>query len=240
MSRAPSPTGSAPRRDDRVPHRDRARRARSAAPRRPRPCSPCRRRARRARRRRCSSAVREARAAARRRRARATQRRAPAGPGRRASRSRRAGRSPSTSKPSAWRSEPGEVARVVGGVRDGQEAVRRQPVGEEVVEHAAVLVAQHGVLRAAVGDPRDVVGEQALQERLGARARPSRPGPCGRRRTRRRARARPGAPRGCRRTGPASPSPRTARAARRRPTWRSCSGVRFSVSVSRRHRAVGP
>ena len=55
---------------------------------------------------------------------------------------------------------------MVGGVGDRQEAVGRQAVGEEVVEHAAVLAAQHAVLRAADGELRDVVGEQALQELL--------------------------------------------------------------------------
>ena len=60
---------------------------------------------------------------------------------------------------------------MVGRVGDGQVAVGPEAVGEEVVEHAAVLAAQHAVLRAADGDLRDVVGEEALQERLGARAR---------------------------------------------------------------------
>ena len=38
---------------------------------------------------------------------------------------------------------------MVGGVGDRQVAVGAEPVGEEVVEHAAVLAAQHAVLRAA-------------------------------------------------------------------------------------------
>ena len=42
-----------------------------------------------------------------------------------------------------------------------------EPVGEEVVEHAAVVLAEHGVLGAAVGELGDVVGEDPLQERLG-------------------------------------------------------------------------
>ena len=78
--------------------------------------------------------------------------RAPAGPARRASRSPRAGRAPSTSRPVAWRLEPGEVLVVVGRVGDGQIAIGLEPVGEEVVEHAAVLAAQHAVLRAPDAD----------------------------------------------------------------------------------------
>jgi hypothetical protein len=62
--------------------------------------------------------------------------------------------------------QPGEVALVVGGVRDGQEDVA-EAIGEEVVEHAAVVAAEDRVLRAAVGELRDVVGQDALEERLG-------------------------------------------------------------------------
>ncbi len=47
------------------------------------------------------------------------------------------------------RREPFVVALVVGGVRDGQEALA-EAVGEEVVEHPAVLAAEHRVLRSAV------------------------------------------------------------------------------------------
>ena len=65
---------------------------------------------------------------------------------------------------------PRQVALVVGGVGDGQEPVA-VAIGEEVVEHAAVLAAQHRVLRAVDGDLGDVVGEHALQERLGVRPR---------------------------------------------------------------------
>jgi hypothetical protein len=63
---------------------------------------------------------------------------------------------------------------VVGGVRDGEEAVagRAEPVGEQVVEHAAVLAREDGVLRAVRGQFRDVVGEDALKK--GLRARPGR------------------------------------------------------------------
>ena len=53
---------------------------------------------------------------------------------------------------------------MVGGVGDRQEAVGAEAVGEEVVEHAAVLAAQHAVLGAADRELVDVVGEQALQQ----------------------------------------------------------------------------
>ena len=65
--------------------------------------------------------------------------------------------------------EPGEVLVVVRRVRDGEEAVLAEPVGEQVVEHAAVLAAQHAVLRAPLRDLRDVVREHALEEVLGLR-----------------------------------------------------------------------
>jgi hypothetical protein len=61
---------------------------------------------------------------------------------------------------------PGEVALVVRGVGDGQEAVA-VAVREEVVEHAAVLAAEHRVLRAVDRDPGHIVGEHALEEGLG-------------------------------------------------------------------------
>ncbi len=60
--------------------------------------------------------------------------------------------------------EPGEVALVVGRVGHRQVAVAVEAVGEQVVQHAAVLAAQHAVLRAANGEPGDVVGEQPLQQ----------------------------------------------------------------------------
>ena len=41
-------------------------------------------------------------------------------------------------------------------------------VAEEVVEDAAVLLGQDGILRPVLGDLRDVVGQDPLQERLGA------------------------------------------------------------------------
>jgi hypothetical protein len=63
--------------------------------------------------------------------------------------------------------EPRQVLGVVGGVGHREIAVRAEVVGEEVVENAAVLAAQHRVLGAARGDLRDVVGQDPLQERLG-------------------------------------------------------------------------
>jgi len=59
--------------------------------------------------------------------------------------------------------EPGEVGLVVGGVGDDQVAVAAEPVGEEVVEDAAVLLTEARVLGAADLDPGDVVGEHQLQ-----------------------------------------------------------------------------
>ena len=53
---------------------------------------------------------------------------------------------------------------MVGRVGDDQVAVAAKPVGEEVVEHAALLVAEAGVLGAADLDLGDVVGEHALEE----------------------------------------------------------------------------
>ena len=50
--------------------------------------------------------------------------------------------------------EPGEIARVVRRVRDGEEAVRAEAVAEEVVEHPAVGPAQDRVLGAALADAR--------------------------------------------------------------------------------------
>ena len=59
---------------------------------------------------------------------------------------------------------------MVGRVGDGQVALVAEPVGEEVVEDATVLAAEHRVLRAADLELRDVVGEQPLKqvERAGA------------------------------------------------------------------------
>ena len=64
--------------------------------------------------------------------------------------------------------KPGQVLVVIGGVRDGQEPVRPEPVGEQVVQHAAVVPAEHRVLGAALRNCAHVVGEQALEQVLGA------------------------------------------------------------------------
>jgi hypothetical protein len=55
---------------------------------------------------------------------------------------------------------------VVRGVRDGQEGAVLEPVGEEVVEHAAVVAAEDRVLRAALAQAGYVVREDVLQEGL--------------------------------------------------------------------------
>ena len=110
-------------------------------------------------------------AAARRRRARRRSS-APRAPGRRASRSRRSRRATSASKPAACSREPGEVALVVGGVGDRQVAVVGQPVGEQVVEDAAVLAAEHRVLGAADLELR----ETSLESSRWRSASASRPG----------------------------------------------------------------
>ena len=66
--------------------------------------------------------------------------------------------------------EPLVVGLVVGGVRHRQIAVIGEAVGEQVVEDAAVLTAEDRVLGAAHLQPRDVVREQALEQRFGLRA----------------------------------------------------------------------
>ena len=53
---------------------------------------------------------------------------------------------------------------MVGRVRDRQEAIRVETVGEEVVDDPAVVPAQHAVLGAADAELRDVVGEDPLEE----------------------------------------------------------------------------
>ncbi|MEJ7718354.1 MAG: hypothetical protein WKF31_10475 [Thermoleophilaceae bacterium] len=57
-------------------------------------------------------------------------------------------------------------ALVAAGVGHGQEAIL-EPVGEEVVDDAAVLAAEHRVLGARGRDLRDVVGQRVLEEALG-------------------------------------------------------------------------
>ena len=61
---------------------------------------------------------------------------------------------------------------MIGGVGDREEMRLGQPVGEQVVEHAAVLAAQHAVLGAALGEPPHIIREHALQKLL--RLRPAR------------------------------------------------------------------
>jgi len=63
------------------------------------------------------------------------------------------------------RLEPGDVALVVGRVGHGEETVA-EAVAEEVVEHPAVLAAEDRVLGAGVGQPRNVVRHQVLEEGL--------------------------------------------------------------------------
>ena len=63
--------------------------------------------------------------------------------------------------------KPRQVTLVVGGIGDRQEVALGEPVGEQVVEHAAALVAEHAVLGTALGQPADVVGQQQLQQRRG-------------------------------------------------------------------------
>ena len=65
--------------------------------------------------------------------------------------------------------EPREVLLVVARVGDGEEVVGPEAVGEEVVQDAAVGLGEDAVLRAVLGDLADVVGEDALQERLRVR-----------------------------------------------------------------------
>ena len=166
MSRAPRPDRG--RRPGRRAHpRPRARpRAAPAARRRPRRCSRCRRRGR-PRRPAAGRPCASARAAGRRPAPRSA-RRGPPGPARRASPTPAAASTTSASKPPACSREPGEVLLVVRGVGDRQEALGAEPVREEVVEHPAVVAAEHRVLGAALGELRHVVREQPLEKRLGA------------------------------------------------------------------------
>ena len=143
--------------------------------------------------------------------------RAPAGPARRASRSPRGGRARRRRTRRRARLQPGEVLFVVRGVGDGQELAVGQAVGEQVVEHAAVLAAAS---RCTGRRPRGV--RRTSFDSMRCRNSSA----CGPRRLdlahvrdveHARARGGPrGAPRGCRRTGPASPSRRTGPASRRR------------------------
>ena len=128
--------------------------------------------------------------------------------------------------------EPGEVLLVVRRVRDGQEAVLAEPVGEQVVEHAAVLAAEHRVLGAALGDAASRRSRGSAGGTPRPAGRSSRSRPCARRRTPPRRCAPPRAPGGCPRTGPASPSRRTGRAARRPARGARTAGVRRRVSAA--------
>ncbi len=62
---------------------------------------------------------------------------------------------------------PSVVALVVRGVSDGEVSAWVEPVGEEVVQHAAVVAAEDGVLRAAVPEAGHVVRQHTLKEALG-------------------------------------------------------------------------
>ncbi len=112
-------------------------------------------------------------------------------------------------KASACAAKPGQVGHVVGGVGDGQIAIHIQAVGEEIVEHAAVLAAEHAVLRPAERDLRRRRWRAAAAAARAPRARWSRSRPCARRRRCRTPGARPCAPGAPLRTAPASPSPRS-------------------------------
>jgi hypothetical protein len=67
------------------------------------------------------------------------------------------------------RCDPGVVALMIRRVRDREEAIP-EAVGEEVVEHAAVVATEQRVLGSLRGDPRDVVRQQVLEEDLSVRA----------------------------------------------------------------------
>ncbi len=66
--------------------------------------------------------------------------------------------------------EPAEVLLVVGRIRDGEEHALRDPIGEQVIEHAPVIAAQDAVLGTALGQAAKVVGEHVLEEADGVRA----------------------------------------------------------------------
>ena len=122
-------------------------------------------------------------------------------------------------------------------VGDGQEAVGAEAVGEEVVQDAAVLLAEDAVLRAVLGDLGDVVGEDPLQERLGVRPVRLDLAHVGDVEDADAASARSGAPRGSPRTARASPSRRTGRAAPRR---RHAGRAAGCASASRYQRPSRP
>ena len=215
VSRAPSPTGRHALLHQRVPDRRRRRPAGSGSRRRPRRCSPCRRRCRRRRPRRappCASAP-----AARRRSRSARPRARASGPCTASIAQRSCASATSTSKsPACSRNQARSFSWFEAFVTVRKRSVA-EPVGEQVVEHAAVLAAQH----ASTARPAPAIfvtsfESSALEEAPPPAARSSRSRPCARRRRRPPRCAPRRAPGGCPRTGPASPSRRRARAARRR------------------------
>src|SRR5205807_4654642 len=58
---------------------------------------------------------------------------------------------------------PGQVFQAVGGVDDDPEVVHSEPIDDQIVEDAALLVAHQGVLRATGSDPGQVIREKALK-----------------------------------------------------------------------------
>ena len=129
----------------------------------------------------------------------------------------RAGPRPVTSKSARVLLEPREVLLVVARVRDGEEAVGPEAVGEEVVEHAAVVLAR---ARSTARRPRRscVTSLERMRWRNASASGPLRldlahVADVEHADLRR---APPHAPRGSPRTAPASPTRRTAPAAPRR------------------------
>ena len=59
---------------------------------------------------------------------------------------------------------------MVAGVGDDQEPPLGEPVDEEVIDHAAALVAEQAVLRAALGDAANVARDQTLHALGGSAA----------------------------------------------------------------------
>ena len=66
--------------------------------------------------------------------------------------------------------DPFEIFFCVGSIDDQQKVFGVDPVDEQVVDHARALVGEHRVLHLVVGQLRDVVGREALDERERARA----------------------------------------------------------------------
>ncbi len=162
--------GRAPRASPRPP----AARPRGRAPRRagrgsrlrPLPCSPCRRPGPRRRRPRAAKPVRIRAGSSEPRTSPAIVR--ASGPCTASIAHSEIESATSASNPSGMLAKPPEVALVVGRVGDRQVAILGEAVGEQVVEDAAVLPAEHRVLGAADLELRDVVGEQSLKQVEGA------------------------------------------------------------------------